>query len=661
MLKLNEKIKRKLNDIDFNIIKNLSMWIFTSISVLLVIEAMQRGSLIKSLIFMKDYFGMFLLNVGIVLSITSIAFLFKRTKSVFIFLNFLILLFSFIGATVIKFRGTPLTAADVYSINDGFTIVQKYFGPIEMLIAAILLILVITLIVVLFKKEKKQKNIKKRKNTLIFIIPAIIFTIGIYQYNNIKGNIKLYRWDLNITYGVNGYLVSFIDSAAELKATKPETYTKNRINEIENELNNIEIPTMSVDEKPNIIVVQLESFFDPYRLKGIEFSGDPISNVRSLKDNSISGLIRVPCFGGGTVRSEFEVLTGYSANNLAPGEIPNNTILKRKSLESMAYILSKQGYQTTAVHNYLGNFYNRDEVYSNLGFDNFVALEYMSDVKTKFNYPSDMSNLPVMKEIIEKEEPQFIFNVAVESHGGYSKNYKSDKFDVKGNLSDEENSEIQEYIDKLYEVDQYVKELVEYVNNSGEPTIIAMYGDHLPAFSAIYNEEIYPQNEKYDTEYFIWSNMGVEKNTKNIDAYQLSTYIFDEAGINGGIMPNFHRTYMEKENYEEYLNNLQFDQLHGENYLIGKNIYEKSNMVLGLNQVEIDKAYIDGDNLIVEGKNFTQASTVLVNGKAIQTAYETNEKLVAIGFKDNIKKVQVGQEGRYGKMLSKTEYIAITK
>ena len=47
-------------------------------------------------------------------------------------------------------------------------------------------------------------------------------------------------------------------------------------------------------------------------IDGIKLLKDPIPNFRNLYENFSSGLVKVPTFGGGTVRSEFEMLTGLS-------------------------------------------------------------------------------------------------------------------------------------------------------------------------------------------------------------------------------------------------------------------------------------------------------------------------------------------------------------
>ncbi|MGL4451927.1 MAG: LTA synthase family protein [Sarcina sp.] len=661
MIDLN-KFKRKLNKKNsLEVVKNIGMLIVISTLLTLIIELMQRGSVVKVTTFISTHFAMFLLNIGIVLSITSIAFLFKKTKAVYTVLAGIILVFAAAGGVVMRFRGSPLTAADMYSIKDGLAIAQEYLGLTEIILIGLVVIGFIIGIIVLFKKENRKKNFSYGRNIIFLILPAFIFTFGMYKYNKIKDNIKLYRWDLTSTYGVNGYLVSFINSAKELIPNKPETYSQAKIDEIKTKMDEDAIAVSGNKQKPNIIVVQLESFIDPYRLKGVEFSEDPIPNVRKIQAMGQNGIIRVPCFGGGTVRSEFEVLTGYSANNLGPGEIPNNTILRKQPVESMAYILKNQGYDVTAIHNYTGNFYNRDEVYANFGFDKLVTKEYMDDLAIKFDYPSDMNNLKPIEELMNSDKPQFIFNVAVESHGPYDDDYQAEKYTVSGEISEKEKNQIQEYLDKATEVDKYVGALIDYVERSGEPTVIAMYGDHLPALGVVYDPANYPADQKYDTEYFIWSNTGMKSVEKDIQAYQLSTYVLDAAGIKGGIMPSFHRTYMNDSKYDEYLKDIQYDQLYGDNYLIGKKIYEKTNLQLGLDPIKVTKAYIEGTQLVVEGENLTKASVVIADGKPIRTTYDTANRIIAVDFDQNIKKITVGQEGMYGKMLTKSSEIPVIK
>ena len=129
--------------------------------------------------------------------------------------------------------------------------------------------------------------------------------------------------------------------------------------------------------RPNIVVVQLESFFDVNRLKDIEFSENPLPNFTQLSERCASGFLSVPVIGAGTVNSEFEMLTGMNIDDFGIGEYPYKTVLKEKTCESLAYNLKSYGYKAYAIHDHEGSFYERNLVYPNLGFDVFDSVEYM--------------------------------------------------------------------------------------------------------------------------------------------------------------------------------------------------------------------------------------------------------------------------------------------
>ena len=75
------------------------------------------------------------------------------------------------------------------------------------------------------------------------------------------------------------------------------------------------------DKTPNIIFVQLESFFDPTHVKGITLSENPLPNYQKLISEYSSGYLSVPCFGAGTCNTEFEVQTGINIDDFGPGNI----------------------------------------------------------------------------------------------------------------------------------------------------------------------------------------------------------------------------------------------------------------------------------------------------------------------------------------------------
>ena len=75
-------------------------------------------------------------------------------------------------------------------------------------------------------------------------------------------------------------------------------------------------------KKPNIIFLQLESFFDMNNLKNVKLSKNPVPYFEKLMKNYPSGYLNVPIVGAGTVNTEFEVMTGINLDFFGPGEYP---------------------------------------------------------------------------------------------------------------------------------------------------------------------------------------------------------------------------------------------------------------------------------------------------------------------------------------------------
>ena len=243
----------------------------------------------------------------------------------------------------------------------------------------IFLILIISITIILFKKEKNNKRIRSLSNVLLMIILMITFPI-ITKYQYDKGNMSYIRWDITASYKKNGYVFSTIESAVKYIRVKPKGYSKKAIEEIRDKVDEKEKEDNRkiIGNKPNIIFIQLEAFMDPTKIKEAKFSEDPIPNFRKICDENKGYMANVPTTGGGTVRTEYEVMTGNNIDYLTPGEIPYNTILKGKYYNSIATTLKSQGYGAHAIHNFQGNFYTRNNAYEKLGFDTFTSIEYMN-------------------------------------------------------------------------------------------------------------------------------------------------------------------------------------------------------------------------------------------------------------------------------------------
>ncbi|MEG0128179.1 LTA synthase family protein [Clostridium sp.] len=650
--------------------KDLLLWLIGGILLTLFIEMLQRGSFFSGIEYIWTAPLMFLLNLLLVLTITGGAFLFRKTwTSYFIFAG-LLLCFSLASGVMLKLRGTPLIFADIYSVKEGLMMAQNYLSTGTMLLALGLVVTFGAIIFILWKKQKINKSGISRYfkwQGIAFLVFAAIITFSLDKSLSSSGKKVVYFWDMPYSYKQNGLLVSFGETAKAFNVKPPEGYTKESIEGIQTELSSETISVFSgkdnkVNTKPsktpNIIGIQLESFMNPEHIPGIKMKSDVLKNYNKMFNSYPNGVLNVPCYGGGTVRSEFEVLTGLNTDFLPVGEIPNNNILKKQTVESMAYILGDNGYNTSVVHNYTANFYDRDLVYPNLGFENYIAMEYMKKPENLDKgemYPEDMVNLDTMKELINKKEPQFIYNITVESHGSYSEKLINEDFEVVDKTLDPKAiSQIQGLINKLKGVDAYLGELMKFIESTNEPTAVVVFSDHLPSLDALNKEGALDSKKKYQTEYFIWNNLGFEKTSKELEAYEISSYLFDLIDMKDGIIPTFHNKYSGSKEYEETYKNLQYDMLYGEKYIFGGKLYKKSNMKMGLHDIKVKEYYVEGNNLVVKGENFNYKTGILVNGKLIPTKFIDENTVISKEDVKSPKKISTGQIGKNDKILSKT-------
>ena len=126
----------------------------------------------------------------------------------------------------------------------------------------------------------------------------------------------------------------------------------------------------------------------------------------------------MPAVGAGTANTEFESITGMSAKFFGPGEYPYKSVLLDKTFESIPYDLKEIGYSTHVIHNHRGVFYNRNQVFKNLGFDDFTSIEYMNDIeKTPKNWAKDsILTDQIMTALNITDSKDYIYTISVEGH-----------------------------------------------------------------------------------------------------------------------------------------------------------------------------------------------------------------------------------------------------
>ena len=380
-----------------------------------------------------------------------------------------------------------------------------------------------------------------------------------------------------------------------------------------------------VDEQyPNILFLQLESFIDPMTIKSIELSEDPCPNFRKLMSEYSSGQLLVPACGAGTANVEFEVLTGLSVKFFGPGEYPYKAILKEETGESLAYDLDSLGYKSHAIHNHRAVFYNRNTVFSNIGFDTFTSVEYMKNVaKTPKNWAKDKALTECIEDALDSSEGRdMIYTISVQGHGKYPSEQVilDPKIQVLSAPSEELKWKYEYYVNQIYEMDQFIGDLIDKLSKRDEPIMLAMYGDHIPAIDM--TEDDLESGNLYATQYLIWNNFGLPKDDENLHTYQLASHMMDMVDLQVGTIFTYQQNHKNSETYLDDLKALGYDMLYGKRYIYGgTNPFTPTRLKMGVNDITIDDVVKIGDRYYIKGKNFTQYSKVTLNGKELKTIY----------------------------------------
>ena len=385
-----------------------------------------------------------------------------------------------------------------------------------------------------------------------------------------------------------------------------------------------------VEAKPNVIVIQLESFFDPKTVKGLTLKEDPVPNFTAFKEEFPSGYFTVPALGAGTANTEFEVLTGIRSAYFGAGEYPYKTTVNRIPCVSMCSLFAEKGYSTYAIHNNTAAFYDRMNVYDQMGFDHFTPMEFMYDLeKTPTGWAKD-TTLPadIMKCLDDSEGSDFVFTISVQGHGRYpDEPYDKDVDHVTMSYVEPEIEQpFHYYLNQIYEMDQMIGELKETLDARGEDYILLLYGDHLPSLD-ITDEKLSGGNV-FQTEYILVNNMELDMPDLDIAASEVSNRIFDALEFPMSYVQLAHRQYAGEE-MDRVATLLAYDMLYGENYVYEKNTpVPAPHMSFGVWTISVKSVKNEEGHLVVKGSNFNTYSRVFEGDDQLETMYVDAETLV---------------------------------
>lgn len=598
-----------------------------------IMEVISRHSLGDAWSYMIGSPLTYLYNTFMIFITFSLVYLVRRRLFTRIIISVLWLTLGVSNGYMLMKRVTPFNAQDLKVLGDGLTLIDSYFSSFELIFVIIGIVAVLVWLVAMWKRGNQYTG--KMRRGIMSVVCVMWFLLFSFTTNlaiehrivsNYFGNIAFAYEDYGLPY-------CFMASIFNTGISQPHNYSEETMMEI---TNNGEMSTQTDTGKfdtPNIIFVQLESFFDPYEVEFLELDSDPIPNFRALASEYSSGYFKVPSIGAGTANTEFEVISGMNMRFFGPGEYPHKTVLKEGPAESAAIALANLGYGTHALHNNGGNFYSRANVFNNLGFDSYTSKEFMNVLQVNaMGWAKDnILTEHIMNAMDTTEEQDFVMTIAVEGHGSYPEDYIMENPIVTvTNLEDEpgKKNSWEYFVNLCYEMDKWVAELIDAVESRNEPTVIIFYGDHLPTLD-LKSEDV-KSRYLYNTTYVIWDNLGLEEKNQNIASYQIMAEVLDQLEIKAGTVFNYHQERKGTTNYLSDLEMIQYDLLYGNQYAYGDNeiLPEAGHMQMGTRDV-IVTGIVEQMNGVytITGDYFTAWSHIYINGEKQTRKFLNNTRL----------------------------------
>lgn len=597
-------------------------------------------------------------SILIIMCSLSLAYFFKKRTFVYTLISSFWLLLATVNCVVLGFRTTPLAMTDFELITSVYTIASAYLTTANVITIIVGVLALIAAFVLIWLKTGKVE--RKFNRSLVASVILFTFTFSLTAVLLNFGIITNKFANLPAAYKNYGFVYCFTSGALDRGISKPSGYSPESVSEVVGGDDDEESGEES--KYPNIIFLQLESFFDVNYLNNMTFTENPIPNFTKLKEEYPTGFFTVPAIGAGTANTEFEVITQMSLEYFGTGEYPYKTILQQRTCESICYNLKELGYSTFAIHNHSGAFYDRNDVFAQLGFDVFSALEYMQDVTyTPRGWARDyVLQDEIMSALDSTDNQDLIYCISVQPHGRYPTSltkYPDLEIGVISDIDEDLANQFTYYVNQLHETDDFLGQLLAELEDYPEDTIVVMYGDHIPSLTI--NQEDLDVGNLYQTEYVIWSNFDFDVEPEDLHSYQIASFVFENLGITEGTLTKYHQKNrdLDEEQYKYGLELLEYDMLYGDMEVYGGvNPFEATDLKMGIHDIKINSVDYVGDSLCITGNNFTSFSNVQINGKLYDTVFINKYTLLVTDVKvmDEFE-VEVVQIGKNKEPLSYTE------
>lgn len=445
-------------------------------------------------------------------------------------------------------RDDPFMFADIPDITTALGISERYDLSMNWRLGFCLFCMVFgTLFLFFFVRGRVRPRWRLALGAVILL--SIIPLVGVYTsddvYDNKTQNYEYAdQWAAPQVFLTRGFVYPFLYSIKEAFPEPPQGYSEEAALEILESYTPQDIPE---DKKVNVIGIQLEAFNDLERLGITGIAPEVYEKYHALEAKSYTGNLITNIFAGGTVRTERAFLTG-------------DVTLEdfRRDTGSYVWYFKDQGYHTEGIHPYHDYYYNRKNVNSYLGFDQYWFFQNRYDEINDGHIAMDDVLFPDLLQFYQnrdKDTPYFNFTVTYQGHGPYA----TDALEGTdgwwdGTYSDESTYYIlNNYLDSVQETAGQLWDFIQALREDEDPVVVVVFGDHNPWLG--YSNSAYhdlgvnldTSTEEgfynyYGTRYLIWANDAAKETLNNdftgegpdVSPCFLMNVLFEQCGWGSG-------------------------------------------------------------------------------------------------------------------------------
>ena len=429
-----------------------------------------------------------------------------------------------------EYRSEPLVFSDFFEVTEALMIAPELDFVFPPLIVGTLLFMFFLLPLLM---PGDAWRIRSKKGILGILAGVLFFFYAAQSLVSVPTPRAFLYQEL---YNECGFLRGFIDTAFAGGFTKPENYTRERI---ESWLQDTNAQDDVSVVQPDVFFIMSESLYDLASYTDLELNRDPLQGFKVLQAQGTSADVMALGLGGGTFPSEYEVLTGYRSVD-GNGSLIFDRESIQPGMQTLPSLLKAHGYRTAAMHPNTGSFYNRKRNYPKLGFDETYfsdqGLPPMEDYAGQF--PSDRALFEYILRwyhTSQDDAPVFLHTVTFQNHGGYL--YPPVKTDVHvTNRSGEERQAAENYANGILDHVEALEDFLAELQQENRPIIVVVWGDHAPnlkSFGISTPKDKIEAASHFLTPLLVWNNYGAKFTLDDpvIPPYRLGAWLAHQLGF----------------------------------------------------------------------------------------------------------------------------------